>query len=105
VRYYFHNAICTLHLICSKRQPDDDSIAPKNVAVLILHIVVLDGYLLVSYFVVQHNRMHNFKIVYCKVGDKADNTYQTAARIAYTQARARARTHTHTHTHTHRGAC
>jgi len=54
-------AICTLLLICSKRQLDDDSITSKHVAVRILYIVVLDGCLFVSYFVVQHNGMHNFK--------------------------------------------
>ena len=60
---YFHNAICILLLICSKSHTDDDPRELKHVAVWILYKVVFDGYLLFPYFMVQHNGMHNFKII------------------------------------------
>ena len=62
MRTYFHNAICILLLICSKIQPDNDSIVSKHVAVWILYKDVFDGHLLILYFIVQHNCMHNFII-------------------------------------------
>jgi len=35
----------------------------KHVAVRILYKVVFDGYFVFPYFIVQHNGMHNFKII------------------------------------------
>jgi hypothetical protein len=42
-------AMCILTLICSKRQPVDDPIVSKHVAVWILYEVVFDGYLFTPY--------------------------------------------------------
>jgi len=38
---------------------------------------------------VQHNGMHNFKIVCYKVGDEASNPYKVTTRIAHTHTKAR----------------
>jgi len=42
-------AICILILICSKRQPVDDPIVSKHVAVWIHYKIVFDGYLFTPY--------------------------------------------------------
>jgi hypothetical protein len=53
----------TILLIFSKIQLDDDPIRSKHVAIKILYKVVSDGYLFTHYFSVQHNRLHNYKII------------------------------------------
>jgi hypothetical protein len=44
-RCHFHSAVFVLLLICYKRQPDDDPVVSKHVAVWILYKVVFDGWL------------------------------------------------------------
>ena len=56
---HFHNAISTFLVICSEIQPDDDPIVSRHVAVRIICEVVVDGYLFVAYFIVQHRGTHN----------------------------------------------
>jgi hypothetical protein len=92
VRYYSHNAICTLFVICSKRQLNDGPTASKHVAVWILYMVVFNGCMFVSYFVVQHNRMNNFKTVCWKLGDGASNPYKAITIITHPHTHARTRT-------------
>jgi hypothetical protein len=55
-----HGMFCSF--TCSKMQPDEYLLVSKHVAVRILYKVVLSGYLFVTYFIVQHSGMRNFKI-------------------------------------------
>jgi hypothetical protein len=66
-KIYIYIYIYILLLISSKIQPDDDPMGSKHVAVWISHKVVFDGYLLIPYFIVQHNFNFNFKI---KIAEK-----------------------------------
>ena len=71
-----------------------------------MYKVVLDGCLFILCFVVQHNRMHNFKVVVqilkvtiVSVGYKVNDCM-----LGFLHDRrgiAHAPTHIHTHTHTH----
>jgi hypothetical protein len=54
---------CAVLFVYSKGQPDDDPVRSKHVSVGIFYKVVLDGYLFIPYFVVQHNMKLNFKVL------------------------------------------
>jgi len=60
IKRSIHIAVCKLLLICSKLQPDDDSIESKHVVVWITHKVVFYGYSFISYFIVEHNGKHSW---------------------------------------------